>query len=152
MRTIYVDADACSVKNETYKVAIRYGWSVRVVANEPLATPASELIVCITVGAGDDVADDWIAARAASGDLVVTNDIPLAARCLDTGARVLAQHGREFTQDSIGAALAARNLAQDLRELGVATSGPPPMEKKDRSRFLGKLDNIIVALDRDAST
>ena len=148
MGTIYVDADACSVKNETYKVAVRYGWPVRVVANQQIATPHSDLIVCIVVGHGDDVADDWIAERATTGDVVVTNDIPLAARCLDAGARVLGQKGEEFTLDSIGGALASRAVAQELREMGLPTRGPEPMGPRDRSRFLGKLDNILVALGR----
>jgi len=149
MGIIYVDADACSVKNETYKVALRYGWSVRVVANQPIGVPESDLIAAVVVGHGDDVADDWIVARATTGDVVVTNDIPLAARCLDAGARVLGQKGDEFTLDSIGGALAARNLSQELRELGLPTRGPRPMSPKDRSRFLGKLDNILVALERE---
>ena len=152
MGTIYIDADACSVKNETYKVAIRYGWPVRVVANQRVQTPAYELIVSITVGDGDDVADDWIAERSVAGDVVITSDIPLAARCLDKGVRVLGQKGEEFTLDSIGGALAGRSLSQDLREMGVMTAGPRPMERKDRSRFLSKLDNILVALDREPPT
>jgi len=143
---IYIDADACSVKNETYKVAIRYSWSVRVVANQPVKTPDSPLIVCIEVDDGDDVADDWIAERCVAGDVVVTSDIPLAARCLDNGARVLGQKGEEFTSESIGGALAGRALSQELREMNVMTRGPRPMEPRDRSRFLSKLDNILVAL------
>ena len=140
------------MKNETYKVAIRYGWPVRVVAPQRVQTPASELIVSITVGDGDDVADDWIAERSVAGDVVITSDIPLAARCLENGARVLGQKGEEFTLDSIGGVLAGRSLSQDLREMGVMTGGPRPMERKDRSRFLSKLDNILVALARGAST
>ena len=104
------------------------------------------------MGDGDDVADDWIAERSVAGDVVITSDIPLAARCLENGARVLGQKGEEFTLDSIGGALAGRSLSQDLREMGVMTGGPRPMERKDRSRFLSKLDNILVALDRGAST
>ncbi len=146
MGTIYVDADACAVKSETYKVALRYGWSVRVVANRYIQTPRSDLIVCITVGQGADVADDWIAERSGPGDVVVTQDIPLAARCLKQGARVLGSKGREFTPDSIGDALAGRELSQNLREMGVITGGPEPMAARDRSRFLGKLDHILVSL------
>jgi len=152
MGTIYIDADACSVKSETYKVALRYGWPVRVVANQRVETPASESIVCVTVKEGDDVADDWIAERTVAGDVVITNDIPLAARCLDRGARVLGNKGNEFTTASIGSALAGRTLSQELREMGVMTGGPKPMERKDRSRFLSKLDNILVALGRESST
>jgi len=148
MKTIYIDADACAVKAETYKVALRYGWPVRVVANQTIQTPRHPLIVCITVGSGDDVADDWIAERSGAGDVVVTNDIPLAARCLKKGARVLGQKGKEFTDDSIGSALAGRELSQNLREMGVMTGGPPPMTPRDRSIFLGKLDQILVAINR----
>lgn len=150
MGTIYIDADACSVKKETYKVAVRHGWPVRVVANQYIQTPPSRSIICITVGKGEDVADDWIAERSAPGDVVITNDIPLASRCLEKGARVLGQKGREFTPSSIGDALAGRELSQNLREMGVMTGGPKPMEQKDRSRFLGKLDEILVALNRSA--
>ena len=146
MGTIYIDADACSVKDETYKVALRYGWMVYVVANQAVRVPESELIVGIKVGEGDDVADDWIAERCNAGDLVVTNDIPLAARSLEGGARVLGQKGDEFTEDTIGGALASRSLSQELREMGVMTGGPKPMAPKDRSRYLSKLDNILVAL------
>ncbi|MEC9072242.1 MAG: YaiI/YqxD family protein [Myxococcota bacterium] len=148
MGTIYIDADACSVKAETYKVAVRYNWPVRVVANQYIQTPRTPLIVCIMVGQGADVADDWIADRSAPGDVVITNDIPLASRCLDKGARVLGQKGHEFTPESIGDALAGRELSQNLREMGVMTGGPRPMAQKDRSRFLGKLDEILVDLDR----
>ena len=149
MGTIYIDADACSVKKETYKVAVRHGWPVRVVANQYIQTPRTPLIVCIMVGKGEDVADDWIAERSGMGDVVITNDIPLASRCLEGGARVLGQKGHEFTPESIGDALAGRELSQNLREMGVMTGGPKPMEQKDRSRFLGKLDEIIVALGLD---
>jgi uncharacterized protein YaiI (UPF0178 family) len=147
MGTIYIDADACTVKKEAYKVAARYGWPVRVVANQYIQTPRSKLIVCITVGKGEDVADDWIAERSDCGDVVVTNDIPLASRCLEKGARVLGQKGQEFTTESIGDALAGRELSQNLREMGVMTGGPKPMASDDRARFLGKLDEILVALD-----
>jgi hypothetical protein len=148
MGTIYIDADACAVKSETYKVATRYGWRVRVVANQAIQTPRNPLIVCITVGRGDDVADDWIAERSGIGDVVITSDIPLASRCLKKGARVLGQKGKEFTEDSIGSALAGRELSQNLREMGVMTGGPRPMEARDRSRFLGMLDQILVAINR----
>ncbi len=152
MGTIYIDADACSVKAETYKVARRYRWPVRVVANQWLQTPESPLIECIVVEQGADVADDWIAENAGPGDVVVTNDIPLAARCLQMGARVVGQKGKEFTEDSIGSALAGRELSQNLRELGVAAGGPRPTEGKDHSRFLGKLDQILVALNRETAS
>lgn len=148
MGTIYIDADACSVKKEVYRVGDRYSWPVRVVANHYIQTPRSRLIVCIMVGQGADVADDWIAERATTGDVVVTSDIPLAARCLERGARVLGQKGREFTEESIGDALASRELSQNLREMGVETGGPKPMSSQDRARFAGKLDEIVVALIR----
>jgi uncharacterized protein YaiI (UPF0178 family) len=150
MGTIYIDADACAVKEETYKVSTRLRWPVCVVANQYIETPRSSLISAVRVGHGADVADDWIAERVEPGDVVITNDIPLAARCLDKGARVLGQKGREFTDDSIGDALAGRALSEELREMGLPTGGPSPMEKKDRSRFLGKLDQILVALGREA--
>ena len=149
MKIIYIDADACSVKSETYKVAERWQWQVVVVANQYIQTPRSEFIRMVTVEKGDDVADDWIADKCEPGDVVITNDIPLAARCLDKAVRVLGQKGKEFSEDSIGDALASRELSQSLREMGVMTGGPKPMEQKDRSRFLGKLDQILVALDRE---
>ena len=152
MRTIYIDADACLVKNETYKVALRKGWSVLVVANQYIQTPRSNLIAAITVGRGEDVADDWIAERCEPGDVVVSNDIPLAARCLDKGARVIRQKGHEMSTDSIGEALAGRELSQNLREMGLVTGGPEPMTAKDKSRFLGKLDQVLVALERQFPT
>ncbi len=117
MKTIYIDADACTVKAETYKVALRYGWAVRVVANQTINTPRHPLIIGITVGSGDDVADDWIVEQSGVGDVVITSDIPLAARCLKKGTRVLGQKGKEFTDDSIGSALAGRELSQNLREM-----------------------------------
>ena len=152
MGTVYIDADACSVKKEIYKVATRYQWPVRVVANQYIQTPRSRLIVCIMVGQGADVADDWIAERSKAGDVVITNDIPLAARCLENGARVMDQKGREFTTESIGDALAGRELSQNLREMGVATGGPKPMEGQDRSRFTGQLDGLLVLLDRESTS
>jgi len=148
MRTIYIDADACSVKNETYKVSLRKGWTVFVVANQYIQTPRSKQIVAITVGKGEDVADDWIAERCEPGDVVVSNDIPLAARCLENGARVIRQKGHEMTSDSIGEALASRELSQNLRDMGMVTGGPEPMTAKDKSRFLGKLDQVLVAIER----
>ena len=144
MGIIYIDADACSVKNETYKVAIRYDWPVRVVANQQIRTPASELIVCITVEDGDDVADDWIAERCVVGDVVVTNDIPLAARCVDRGARVLDQRGQEHTPASIGGALAGRNLSEELRELGVI---PPLATRTKATRRFTRVE-VMSAPDR----
>ena len=151
MLMIYVDADACPVKDEVYRVAVRCEFHVRVVANSSLRTPAEDWVELITVGAGDDVADDWIAEHAQSGDIVITADIPLAARCLEIGARVVGTTGKEFTEDSIGSALAGRGLAQHMREIGLDAGGPAPLTNKDRSRFLNTLDNVAQALLRDAA-
>ncbi len=148
MRTIYVDADACAVKSEVYKVARRYRWRVFIVANQPINTPSIPNVFTIMVSQGADAADDYIADKTGVGDIVVTSDIPLAARALEQGSRVLGQKGREFVADTIGEALASRELGQHLRELGVETGGPAPMRQKDRSRFLGKLDQLINAIQR----
>jgi uncharacterized protein YaiI (UPF0178 family) len=150
--TIYIDADGCAVKDETYKVAARYQLAVRVVANHPIHIPgASALIQNVVVGKGFDEADDWIAERVQPGDIVVTADIPLAARCLKNGARALGPKGRALTEDSIGDAVASRDLSQQLREMGIQTGGPAPMQKKDRSRFLSKLDELVNAIRRDGA-
>ncbi len=147
MATVYVDADACPVKQETYQVARRYGVPVKVVANAPLRVPADplvELVVCPGFGA----ADDWIAHQASVGDVTITADIPLAARCLTRGARVLDPKGREFTENDIGGALATRELMEQLRQTGTVTGGPAPMTPRDRSRYLSKLDQVLSALQR----
>ncbi|MFN2426810.1 MAG: YaiI/YqxD family protein [Candidatus Binatia bacterium] len=149
MTTIYVDADACPVKEEVYRVARRCGLEVRVVANSPQRMPPDASIQLIVVGQGDDVADDWIAAHAGGGDVVVTADIPLASRCLKAGARAVDPKGREFTDDSIGGLVAGREISKQLREMGLETKGPTPMDKKDRGRFLGTLDAIVVAIGRE---
>jgi uncharacterized protein YaiI (UPF0178 family) len=145
--TIYVDADACPVKDEVYRVARRYGMRVAVVANAPLRVPA-EALVELVVRPGFGAADDWIAAQASPGDVVVTADIPLAARCLAKEARVLDPKGRPFTDTDIGAALATRELMDTLRQGGAVTGGPAPMTPKDRSRFLSKLDEAVNAVRR----
>jgi uncharacterized protein YaiI (UPF0178 family) len=147
--TIYIDADGCPVKGETYKVAKRYQLAVRVVANRHVQVPLSPLIETVVVGQGFDEADNWIVEHATVGDIVITADIPLAARCLEKGARVLGTKGKPFTEDSIGDAVASRELSQQLREMGVFTGGPAPMGKKDRSRFLSKLDEMVNAIRRD---
>ena len=141
--TIYVDADACPVKEEIYKVARRYGLLVKVVANAFLLTPKEPLIERVVVEAGPDIADDWIADRAVRGDVVVTADIPLAARCLKSGALVIGPTGRAFTEDSIGSALAARSIGEHLRSIGEVTRGPAPFQSSDRSRFLSALDEAV---------
>ena len=147
MLTIYVDADACPVKQEVYRVARRYGMRVAVVANAPLRVPADELIELV-VRPCFGAADDWIAGQAGPGDVVVTADIPLAARCLARGARVLDPKGRPFTDNDIGSALALRDLMDGLRQGGTVTGGPAPMTPKDRSRFLSKLDEAVNAVRR----
>jgi uncharacterized protein YaiI (UPF0178 family) len=141
--TLYIDADACPVKDEAYKVARRYGLAVKVVANAFLMVPREPLIERIVVEAGPDVADDWIAERAGPHDIVVSADIPLAGRCLKAGAQVIAPNGRSFTVDSIGAALAGRAVAEHLRSMGETTSGPRPFAAADRSRFLSALDEAV---------
>ena len=141
--TLYVDADACPVKEECYKVARRYGLAVRVVANSFLQVPREPGIERVTVDAGPDAADDWIAERAGPRDIVVTQDIPLAGRCLAGGAQVLASNGRAFTPDTIGMALASRSIAEHLRSTGEVTRGPPPFQASDRSRFLSALDEAV---------
>ena len=146
---IYVDADACPVKDEVYRVARRYAIKVFVVANSSLFVPREELVELVVVPGGFDAADDWIAERAAVGDIVVTADIPLAGRCLRQGARVLGPKGREFTEDSMGNDLATRGLLEMLRQSGEFGGGPAPFTKVDRSRFLSKLDEAVHAARRD---
>lgn len=148
MLDLYIDADACPVKEEVYRVAKRYGLKVLVVSNTWMQTPDSAAIELVRVDDGFDAADDWIAEQVGTGDIVITADIPLAARCLPKGARVLDAKGREFKEDSIGSALASRELLAELRDMGQMTGGPAPFEKKDRSRFLGKLDEVIQAIRR----
>ena len=145
MIEIFVDGDACPVKEETYVVATRYDVPVALVANAPMHVPKDLGVEMIVVDQGPDAADDWIVENVRSGDVVVTADIPLAARCLEAGARVLGTHGRIFSEDSIGGQLAVRELKTQLRESGVASGGPPPISSKDRSRFLSKLDELVQA-------
>jgi uncharacterized protein len=142
-KTIYVDGDACPVKEEVYRVARRVGFDVVVVANAFIRTPAEPLIRFQLVDAGPDAADDWIAERAGAGDVVVTNDIPLAGRVLPNGAEALSPTGRPFTADMIGSALATRSLMEHLRSFGEQTSGPAPFDAKARSAFLQALDGAI---------
>jgi uncharacterized protein YaiI (UPF0178 family) len=150
MLDIYVDADACPVKQEVYRVADRYNLRVFVVSNTPVRIPASLTRICnIAVGPGDNAADDWIAENISAGDICVTTDIPLASRCLKLGAAALGPRGKPFSEDSIGDALATRELMSTLRESGQISGGPPPMTKKDRSRFLDSLDQIIQKIRRE---
>ena len=147
MLTLYIDADACPVKEEAYRVARRYAMRVAVVANAPLRVPADAQIELV-VRSGFGAADDWIAEQAGPGDIVVTADIPLAARCLEKGARVLGPKGRPFTENDIGSALAMRDLMDGIRQSGGLPGGPAPMSPKDRARFLSKLDETVNAVRR----
>lgn len=140
---IYVDADACPVKDEIYKVAARHGLSVSVVAGNFIRVPADPSIERIAAGSAMDAADDWIAERATSGDIVVTSDVPLASRCVKAGASVLAPNGKPFSEASIGMTLAVRNLMTDLRSAGEITGGPRGFSPRDRSAFLSALDQTI---------
>jgi uncharacterized protein YaiI (UPF0178 family) len=146
--TIYVDADACPVKPEIYRVAERHRLKVYVVSNAFLQVPQNPLIERVVVSSGFDAADDWIAERAGRGAIVITADIPLASRCVKAGADVIGPTGKPFTEASIGMALATRNLMEDLRAMGDATGGPRPFSAKDRSAFLSALDVAINRLKR----
>lgn len=145
---IFVDADACPVKDEVFRVAGRHGIRVHVVSNGWMQLPRDPLIERVVVPAGPDVADDWIAERARAGTVVITADIPLADRCVKAGAAVIDPKGRAYTPASIGMALATRNLMTDLRSAGAVTSGPRPFAGKDRSAFLQALDAAVNRLKR----
>lgn len=148
MTRILVDADACPVKEEIYKVAFRHAVPVTIVSNSPIRIPVHELIERVVVSDGFDAADDWIAERADADTVCITADILLADRCLKAGAEVFAPNGRHFTTNSIGSAIAARAIMADLRAGGDAIGGPPPFAKTDRSRFLSALDETLVRLKR----
>lgn len=145
---IFIDADGCPVKDEVYRVARRHETKVYVVANAPLTVPRDDLIELVVVRARFDAVDDWIVESAGGGDIVVTADVPLAERCLKQGTRVLGPRGKEFTDDSIGEALATRALLEMLRQGGEFGGGPAPFGKSDRSRFLSKLDELLHAVRR----
>ncbi len=145
---ILVDADACPVKDEIYRVAERHQVPVSVVSNSPFRVPVGPLVDRVVVSGGFDAADDWIAERAERGAIVITADIPLAHRCVTAGADVIGPTGKPFTQASIGMALATRNLMEDLRAMGDVTGGPKPFSAKDRSAFLSALDVAINRLKR----
>jgi len=152
--SIYIDADACPVKQEIYRVAERHALKgtalkVFVVSNAPIAVPRDEMIERVVVGTGMDEADNRIAEHAKRGDIVVTADVPLASRCVKSGATVIAPNGKPFTEDSIGMTLATRNLLDSLRSAGEITGGPKPFSPRDRSEFLSALDRAIVRLVRD---
>ena len=145
MIKIYVDADACPVKNEVVRVAKRYGLKVYLASNSGLQIPQDELVNVVVVKDHFDAADDWIAEHIHAKDIAVSADIPLASRCLKKGARVIDPKGRVFTEESIGEALANRELMAYLRNMGNMTGGPAPYQKQDRSRFLQRLDDLIQA-------
>ena len=145
---IFVDADACPVKDEIYRVAIRLGVPVSVVAGNFIRVPQDPLIERVAAGSGMDAADDWIAERAHPGDVVITSDIPLASRCVKAGAEVLAPNGKPFSEASIGMTLAMRNLMTDLRSSGEITGGPKSFSPRDRSAFLAALDQTLRRIQR----
>lgn len=145
MPEIFVDADGCPVKDETCQVARRCGINVTLVANAWMRTPDGEGVALVVVSDGFDAADDWIVEHVAPNDVVVTTDIPLAARCVEKKARVLSPKGHIFTEATIGGALANREFSSQLREHGMMSGGPAPFDKKDRSLFLQKLDQLVQA-------
>jgi hypothetical protein len=145
---IYVDADACPVKQEVYRVAGRYGLHVTLVANSRMRIPDEKWIGLEIVKDGFDAADDWIVEHVRADDIVVTGDIPLAARCLKKKAHVLGPTGKPFTEDNIGETVATRDLLAELRGAGQITGGPPPLDKRDRSRFLQNMDEVIQKVRR----
>jgi uncharacterized protein YaiI (UPF0178 family) len=150
---LYIDGDACPVRNEVYRVADRLGLEVFVVANgsRPIRPSGRTNVTMITVEAGADVADDWIADRMTKADVCITSDIPLASRCLAKGGRALAPNGKIWTADNIGNALAGREIGRYLREIGLNTGGPAPLAKQDRSHFLSALDTVVRAAQRPRS-
>lgn len=148
MLEIFVDADACPVKSEVYRVAERHGLRVTLVSNSWMRVPAAEWLRLVVVDGQADAADDWIAGHAGAGDIVVSADIPLAARCLARGSAVLDLRGGAFTEENIGEALASRELLSHLRDLGAVTGGPPALGPRDRSRFLHRLDETIRTIRR----
>ena len=148
MIRVLVDADACPVKEEIYRVALRHAVPVTIVSNSPIRVPQHDLIDRMVVSDGFDAADDWIAERAGAGTICITADILLADRCLKAGGAAVAPNGKPFTTASIGGAIATRAIMADLRAGGDAIGGPPPFSKTDRSRFLSALDEALVKLKR----
>lgn len=150
MTILYIDGDACPVREEVYRVADRLSLKVFVVANgsRPLRPTGRPNVEMITVAEGPDVADDWIAEQIAAGDVCITQDIPLASRCLAKGARAVSPRGHTWTEDNIGSALAGRVVAEHLRSIGANTRGPDGLTKEDRSRFLAALDAAVAAATR----
>ena len=150
---IYVDGDACPVREEIYRVAARLGLNVLVVSNgsRPIRPPGTSNVSMVLVGDGTDATDDWIAEHISAIDVCVTSDIPLASRCLEKGARVVSPTGKQWTQANIGNALVGREIARHLRELGTHTGGPARLTKNDRSRFLSVLDTAVQAALREGA-
>jgi hypothetical protein len=150
---IYVDGDACPVREEIYRVAARLRLDVYVVSNgsRPIRPPGALNVHMVLVGDSADAADDWVAEHISAADVCVTSDIPLASRCLKKGARVVSPTGKQFTQVNIGNALAGREIARHLQELGINTRGPSPVTKKDRSQFLSALDTAVQAALRQGA-
>jgi hypothetical protein len=148
MLHVYVDADACPVKEEIYRVAGRYQLDVTLVANARMRVPHDPRITLEVVQGSFDAADDWIVSAVGEDDIVVTADVPLASRCLSKGARVLGPTGKPFTDDNIGDAVATRDLLESLRGGGEMTGGPPPLDRRDRSRFLQRLDEMVQSIRR----
>ena len=148
MLHIYIDADACPVKQEVYRVAKRYGLDVTLVANSWMRVPDERWLRLEVVGGGFDEADDWIVEHVEADDIVITADIPLASRCIKAGTSVIGTTGKPFTENNIGPVLATRDLLSELRGAGEITGGPPPLQKRDRSRFLQALDEAIQTIRR----
>lgn len=140
---IFIDADACPVKEHTYRVAARYGIKILVVCNHPIHIPASESIEMVVTENRFDAVDDWIETNIEKNDIVITGDIPLAARCLKKEGRVINPRGRIYTEDDIGEAIATRELLSELRQRGEIGLGPQKMQKKNHSNFLSSLDLVI---------
>ncbi len=150
MVDIYVDADACPVKDEIVRVAARHGLKTYLVSDGGIRPSQSPLVELVIVAPGSDAADDWIATHIQKADICVTNDIPLAARCLERGALALKPNGEPFTENGIGTALAVRGILRDLRDGGKITGGPKPFGKSDRSDFLNRLETTVQAAKRQA--
>jgi len=146
---IFVDADACPVRNEIYRVAKRYNLDVTIVTNTWMRIPNEKWITIKVVESGPDVADDWIVENVQSNDIVITADIPLASRSINKGARVITSTGKEFDENNISQAVATRDLLTNLRSAGEITGGPPPLKKSDRSRFLQTLDEVIQSIRKE---
>ena len=148
MLQIFIDADACPVKDEVYRVAHRHSLSITLVANSWMRIPDDQNIKLEVVGGDLDEADDWIVEHAQADDIVITIDILLADRCLKKGARVIGSNGKSFTEDNIADAVATRNLMSELRDAGEITGGPPPFKKSDRSQFLQEMNEVILSIQR----